>query len=304
MAILHSIIITYHPDPTGLGRLVQVLKQPNHKILLIDNFHPDTDYPALHSFADSHNCTLHRLPTNTGIAYAQNVGIRLALAQNPDFLVFFDQDSDPSPSMIADLAQAYLRVQEKFPGQKIAALGPRYTDPRQNNPPPFLQFRGLKMHRCPCHSDEDIVPVDYLISSGSLVSATALQEIGVMREDFFIDYVDIEWGLRATSKGYQNYGVCAAKMNHSLGDSPKKLGKKQIPIHSPLRHYYHFRNAILLYREPWVPGNWKFVDGYRLILKYVYYSLFTEKPWKHWKMMSLGIWHGILGRAGQFQGKM
>jgi rhamnosyltransferase len=73
-------------------------------------------------------------------------------------------------------------------------------------------------------------------------------------------------------------------------------------VHTPLRHYYHFRNAVWLYRQNWVPRNWKWVDGYRLLLKYVFYSLFARPRVTHWRMMTLGIWHGLRGRAGCLEG--
>ena len=37
------------------------------------------------------------------------------------------------------------------------------------------------------------------------------------------------------------------------------LGRK-FSLKCPLRHYYRFRNAVLLYREGWLPMNWKLVD--------------------------------------------
>jgi len=123
-----------------------------------------------------------------------------------------------------------------------------------------------------------------------------------MREDLFIDYVDIEWGLRARHQGFQSYGVCSAYMRHSLGDHPINFFGKNIPLHSPLRHYYHFRNAVLLYREAWVPLNWKLVDGWRLCLKYVFYSLFAKPRMAHWRMMTLGLWHGLKGKTGKLEG--
>jgi rhamnosyltransferase len=122
-----------------------------------------------------------------------------------------------------------------------------------------------------------------------------------MREDLFIDYIDIEWGLRAKAKGFQSFGVCDAEMYHSLGEEPISLLGKKFPNHSPLRHYYHFRNAIHLYKESWVPLNWKLVDGWKLLQKFGFYSLFGKPRRDHFMMMSRGLLHGLLGKSGCFK---
>lgn len=295
------IIVTFNPDQTILNNLLEKLSKSKVQIVVVDNFHPATDTQSLQNLCSIFSANLVQLEENFGIAKAQNVGIENAKKYHSDFYLFFDQDSDPSEDLVEKLIFAHQNIQKTWPLIQVGILGARYVDPRQNNPPPFLRFGGFRMIRCSCETENSIVPVDYVIASGSLVSSSALEKIGGMREDLFIDYVDIEWGLRAKSLGFQNYGVCNALMNHSLGDNPKKFGKKLIPIHSPLRHYYHFRNAILLYKEGWVPYNWKFVDGYRLILKFIYYSIFTEHPFQHFRMMALGICHGVLGRTGKLK---
>jgi len=65
-------------------------------------------------------------------------------------------------------------------------------------------------------------------------------------------------------------------MQHDLGDTPIAFFGKNIPLHSPLRHYYHFSK-----RDAFIQGSLgsfelKLVDGWRLCLKYVFYSLFAK----------------------------
>jgi hypothetical protein len=62
-----------------------------------------------------------------------------------------------------------------------------------------------------------------------------------------------------------------------------------------------FRNAVLLTKECWTPGNWKLVNGWRMCLKYFFYSLFTRPRIEHWRIMTLEIRHGLLGRTGQYR---
>lgn len=129
---------------------------------------------------------------------------------------------------------------------------------------------------------------------------STLDAVGHMSDALSIDYVDIAWGLRAKQRGYQSFCVCNASMLYSLGDKPIHFLGKQLPTRSPLRHYYHFRNAVWLYRQAGFPLNWKLVDAWKLFLKYGFYTLFAQPRLKKFKMMTLGMWHGLRGRLGNF----
>jgi rhamnosyltransferase len=183
-----------------------------------------------------------------------------------------------------------------------ACVGPRYLDDRRKSLSPFIRTQGLGRIHCACTYPNEIIETDQLIASGALVPMNAFERIGVMREDFFIGYVDTEWGLRAKANGHKSYGVCSAHMQHRLGEDPISFFGKTFPSNSPLRNLYHSRNTLLLYREPWLPLKWKIIDGYHLLIKFVFYSLFAKQRFEHFKMMSLGLFDGIRGKGGKFQG--
>lgn len=290
-----AVVVSYQPALNVLGQLLDALAPQVESVVVVDNG-SHLDLAAWNSERNTRSVELLRLGENIGVAAAQNIGIKWAKCRGAHFVLLMDQDSIPSPTMVNVLISAISRHPSP------AAVGPCYLDNRQDNPPPFIRIRGLRLERCACQIEDAIVPVDYLISSGCLIPMSVLDNVGGMRDDLFIDYVDIEWGLRARRFGYQSYGVCAAKMDHCLGDQPIRFLGKYIPLHSPLRHYYHFRNAVLLYKEQWIPVNWKLVDGWRLCLKYLFYTLFTKPRMAHWRMMTLGVWHGLRGRAGKLGG--
>jgi rhamnosyltransferase len=292
-----AVVVSFHPDLEALKQLLTTLTSQLENIVLVDNG-SSIDVAAWVSRKPfGKKITVLPLGENRGIAVAQNIGITHARQTGADYVALFDQDSIPAPDMIEQLVSVAEAQAAK--GVRIAAVGPRYLDPRQDNPPPFIRFKELKLERQVCIEENSVVEVDYLIASGCLISLPALGAVGGMREELFIDYVDIEWGLRAKQAGYKSFGSCAALMSHALGDMPIGFLGKKFPARSPLRHYYMFRNAVLLYKEPWVPLNWKLVDGWRLCLKYVFYSLFAKPRMAHWRMMTLGVWHGLMGKAGK-----
>lgn len=289
-----AVVVTYYPMLETLKELLGSLVAQVGSVVIVDNGSPCDLVESVSEF-DLGSTEVLLLGDNKGIASAQNAGIQWARNRGAEFVILMDQDSIPASDMVAKL----MATLTKYPDP--AAAGPRYLDLRQNNPPPFIRVRGLRLERCSCKAEDDVLSVDYLISSGCLIPMSVLDKVGGMREDLFIDYVDIEWGLRAAHHGFQSYGVCSARMQHSLGDIPINFLGKNIPLHSPLRHFYHFRNAVSLYKTPWVPLNWKLVDGWRLCLKYVFYALFTKPRLTHWHMMTLGVWHGLTGKLGKYE---
>lgn len=91
-------------------------------------------------------------------------------------------------------------IEDKQKSVRVASARPRYFDRRQGNALPFIETRGLALHRRTCSAIDDVVDVDYLIASGCLIPQTAIEEVGLMQEDLFIDYVDIEWGYELSTK--------------------------------------------------------------------------------------------------------
>jgi rhamnosyltransferase len=287
-----AVVVTYHPDLDALARLLESLQPQVRSVIAVDNG-SDVDLARWSASRQRPLDAVIRLPENRGIAEAQNRGIDWAIAAGADYVLLMDQDSAPATDMVQRLLDC-ARVHEP-----VAAVGPFYQDPRQKRTSPFIEIKGLRLVR---HFPDGVsvsTPVDYLIASGSLIPVPALRKVGGMREDLFIDYVDIEWGLRARHHGLQCHGVFDARMAHDLGDDPIDFLGKSVPVHSPLRHYYMMRNAILLYRDPRIPLNWKLVDGSRLVLKFVFYSIFTQRRLAHLRMMSLGLCHGLAGKGGR-----
>ena len=290
-----GIVITFHPNRENLINLVNTLSAQLDHVLVVDNGSPVGMASWFEGLA---NVQVIALGDNFGIAKAQNIGIERSKELHANYVVLFDQDSDLAPDTIPALMGAMSQLQADR--KKAACVGPRYIDKRQNNPTPFIRVEGLKLVRESCKGVQDIVPVDHLIASGSLIPISTIEAVGGMAEDLFIDYVDLEWCERAKSKGYQTYGVCAAQMEHSLGDDPISFLGTAYPARSPLRHYYMFRNAVWMYRQTYVRWNWKVVDSLRLLRKYVFYTLFAKPRSKHFWMMTKGMWHGLIGKMGKY----
>lgn len=289
-----GIVVTYRPEEKALRRLLQTVRPQLQSLVIVDNGSTGFDFEALRSTT---SFELIALGENYGIAHAQNIGIDRARRLEASHVLLLDQDSVPAPDMMHELLAALRQLESK--GLQVAGVGPSYMDHRQGEAAPFVYLEGLRLKRR-AMSSKGSVEADFLIASGCLSPMKSFDAVGTMVEELFIDYVDIEWGLRAREKGYRSYGVFSARMDHSLGDEWTAFRGRRIPVHSPLRHYYHVRNALWLYRRPWLSRRWKLVLLWRVIRQSLFFTFLAPQGMRHARMMALGIWHGLINRMGRY----
>ena len=253
---------------------------------------------TLTDFCQEMGVILIQLGTNTGIAHAQNLGIQEAIRLGASMVLLMDQDSEPQKEMVHHLENA-LRAHSR-----AAAAGPSTFDLRSFEKTYFLTDFCARPNAWvpPTDAPGQTVEVAYLIASGSLLRISALKDTGLMRDDWFIDHIDTEWCLRARAKGWQILGVADACLGHRLGDRITKiwfLRERKIPHHLPLRHYYMFRNTILLLKEPFVAWHWKRHHAVRITKLFFFFLAFAPQRKLRLQMMIQGLMDGIRGRTGE-----
>ncbi|MPW20610.1 glycosyltransferase family 2 protein [Paraburkholderia sp. CNPSo 3157] len=232
---------------------------------------------------------------NHGIATGINQGVELLLKAGCTSALIFDQDSEPSGQLLQALPR--LLEEEKQLRGRVALIGPAYEDTRLGGVAPFVRFGYLKLQRVAPVGTRPI-EIDFLISSGSCINLAAWQEIGPMDDSLFIDFVDLEWCVRARSRGYAVLGAPGLRLAHELGGEPVSFLGRQYPSHSPLRHYYLFRNAVALVKRSYIPWTWKSTELVKFPFRLAIYGLFLQPRLSHLRMAFVGIWHGLTGRMG------
>lgn len=298
--IVWAVVVCYRPTLPQLGALLDAIAPQVAGVLVVDNG-PDTTLGDWLASRRQRDCVHVPMDGNVGVATGHNAGLDVARERGASHVVLFDQDSLPASDMIGKLSAAMRSAAGK--GYRVASAGPYFHDPRDGMYYPFIRLNGWKIERVREPDEQSWCRADYLITSGCLISMNAIDEIGGMEDNLFIDYIDIEWGLRARAKGFVNLGVFDANMEHDLGDLPRRYlsGRLRVPMHSPLRHYYHFRNALALYRRAYIPLRWRLNDGYRLVLKGVFYSFFVGNGSAQRKMIWKGLRDGLSGVVGVYR---
>lgn len=294
-----AIVVACNPDLKLLHKMLTAIAEQVGGIVIVDN----STTVVTPDFQDL-QCSVRLLSLggNFGIARAHNVGIMYAEKQGYKSVILMDQDSIATPEMVKKLLVADNQLTKER--RKIAAIGPQLIDPIRKKSIPFIIRKGKRIQRFSCNNTRGnlIFEVEHLISSGSLISINALQQIGKMEEGLFIDYVDIEWAFRARKAGYLSYATCASVLEHHLGDrlvTNPFFRNRFIPLYSPERYYYHFRNAFVLYKRRYVPFSWKIYHFSRhIIFKFFFFSLILPPRRKNCQMMLLGMLHAIRGING------
>ncbi|WP_146174316.1 glycosyltransferase family 2 protein [Pseudomonas sp. GV071] len=296
-----AVVVTFYPDEAAVTELVRYFSSAVTRVVVVDNtpLQANVDVAAL--FKDFSSVEVHALHDNKGIATALNVGINIARAQGADYVLLSDQDSCPAEDMVPQLFAA-LKQLRLCAENKVAAVGPVYVDGRDGSVSPFARVGGFRYRFAAPSSAEPIIKVSALISSGSLIPLSVLDAVGDMREELFIDLVDTEWCLRAGVAGYGCYGAYHARMVHPVGDELMRIGffkKIDVPMHSPLRLYYQFRNAFYLYKDLSIPLAWKINDlVYRFGLFRAYLFFAPHKAKYLWSFAS-GFCNGLIGKMGR-----
>jgi rhamnosyltransferase len=296
-ATVVAVVVSYEPALDALDRLLRSILQQVATVWIVDNGSA-ADVSGWVERQGSAKLRCLRLPENLGVAAAQNRGIEKARQAGTEFVLLLDQDSGPAPDMVDRLLAAVRARQAE--GIQVGAVGPLCIDQRNGRPQAFVQLRGIFYRRVRCRDAQEAIETNDLIASGCLIPMSVLDTVGDMTEPLFIDYVDTEWSLRARRHGYRLFGVCAARMEHALGDAGVDLPGRRVALHSPLRHYYMFRNAIWLARRRDVATSWKVADGLRLLQRFVFYALCARPRTEHLRMMLRGMSDGWRGRMGRF----
>jgi rhamnosyltransferase len=241
-----AIVITFNPDD-GFARRLEAITRECGKVYVIDNGSDDSALKQLRGAAKKHKAKLVELGENTGIAHAQNVGLKLAFDKKADGVILFDHDSTPQKGFTAALWAAYGNAGNP------AIVGAQVFDINTRHFSKYPVYAGVLFRRRSCPQNTVLPGVMLAIASGTLISRTVFERVGGMRTGFFIDYVDWEYCLRAKRQyGIQTIICGNAVLEHARGE---RRGKKILgftirpPGYSLFRYRYMYRNRAVLFRE-------------------------------------------------------
>ena len=295
-----SITVAYNSVLVLPRQLDALLRQtrPLQEFVVVDN--ASTDGTAEMLAQHYPHVKVIRLTENVGAAGAWAAGLEYAaLERRHDWVWSFDDDSVPAPDALQALLDGYSALQrEDAPVGMVAPL--------PVHQPSGIAYPPMHWNNGWSKPAEDVLSkpywfADLVILSGNLVRREVVEHIGLPRADFFMDFFDFEYCLRARSRGYRVAVVNGCRFDHSLGMArPVQLGgRDRLWADSPpWREYYISRN--LVYAAWWLyPGVATKMFVVRHLMRHAGgVILFGSNKVASLKRMAQGVWDGCRANLG------
>jgi rhamnosyltransferase len=233
-----AVIITYFPD-AGVPERVRLIAEQVGQVLVVDNGSGSSYKELLLHLSIIRNVSILLNDANRGLATALNQGVCWAKDNGFGWALLFDQDSTPLEAMVEEFAQI---CQELGQDARTTLIGSNFIDVNS----------GRTWLSPPVSPSHVWTEPKTMTTSGTLVPLSVFDALGPFRSDLFVDLVDMEYGLRARSRGYKLVASVRPLMLHTVGSKKQRrfLWRTVWPsYHPPLRRYFMARNTVWLIRE-------------------------------------------------------
>jgi len=104
----------------------------------------------------------------------------------------------------------------------------------------------------------------------------------------------------ALAAGYALYGMPQVGFIHRMGEASVRFwlfGWRVWPSRSPRRHYFLFRNAVILMRRDYVPAVWKAWAVAKLLVTFAVHALTDPRRKEQCRAMLRGLREGLESKA-------
>jgi len=281
-AVTAAVVVLYHPEGDLRERLQRALRQVARLIVIANDGLSDDRLIGLATA----NIRYIRESRNRGLAAALNRGLEIAIQEGMTWALLLDQDTVIDEDLVAGLGRLHAQLPRP---DRVAVIAPNYRS----------SVSGKLAHP----DNPAVQPARVAITSGSMVRLAVLAVAGAMKEEFFIEGIDLEFSLRLRRAGYELWISGRPFMTHGAGESAeRRLGGRTVLIthHQVWRYYLQYRNLTWLvcryvFHEPrWVGQTIAaMVKKIMLVLLYE-----RQRPAKAGAIFR-GVFDGILNRLGR-----
>ncbi|MDB5119515.1 MAG: glycosyltransferase family 2 protein [Sphingobacteriales bacterium] len=244
MSLVSIITVNYnhnHITEELLGSIYLLNKYSETEIIVVDN---GSDTNPVHEWGNKYpDVTFIRSDVNLGFAGGNNLGIKVAKGE---FLFLINNDTEFTGGLIEQLLSTMYR------NQQIGILSPKI---RYFHKPELLQYVGFTemnyytaRNSCIGQFEKDNHQYDslsgktgYAHGAAMFIRKIALEKAGLMAENFFLYYEEIDWCEKFKQAGFEIWVDLKALIYHKESVS---VGKK-----SALKEYFMNRNRILFIRR-------------------------------------------------------
>jgi GT2 family glycosyltransferase len=274
-----AAVVTYNRKDVLRQCLCALLSQTLtlDEVIVVDN--ASSDGTAAMVEAEFPSVRLVQMGENTGAAGGFAEGLRHGVARGHDWVWVFNDDDMAAPHALATM----LRIASQLPeATGILACG---RDDENGNR--YVLGSRWRHRHIPIELTDPLghaVSLDVVTFSGTLVSASLVQHVGLPKREFFMMSEDLEFCLRVRRAGWQIYAIptilVKAFAMGSAGQTP------------PWRGYYQTRNhlAMTLEHRSGQELFWWVVRTVKFCLAALRHR---DHPVERIRLRSLGAWHAV-----------
>lgn len=251
---IHIILVNWNGwrDTVECIASLEGLEYPRVEIVVVDNGSTNDSVRELRRHCPDHTLLLSE--RNRGFAGGTNLGIRYAMRQGADYLWILNNDTVVEPESLDALLE---RMRESG---RTGICGSRLVYLDQ---PDVLQALGggtynrwLGITRyigegAPARMKVDAGEIErqlaYVSGASMLVSRRFIEEVGLMNEEYFLYYEELDWMERAEGRfelGFAPDSIVYHKEGASIKANTLQRNRK-----SKLADYYQLRNRIRFTRN-------------------------------------------------------
>lgn len=250
---LSIIILNYNTRELTLKALRSVYASRTgyqFEVILIDNASSDSSVEKIRE--EFPQVRLIENQENVGFAKANNQGMRIATGR---YILLLNSDT----IVQADTLEIMIRFMDEHPD--VGASGCKVILPdgsldkacRRGFPTPSASFYyafgisklfphvpRFNQYQLGYLNPDEEYPVDCLVGAFMLVRRKAIDEVGLLDEQFFMYGEDVDWCYRIKQAGWTNYYYPKTHIIHYKGASSRKR---------PLKIVYEFHRAMYLFHR-------------------------------------------------------
>jgi GT2 family glycosyltransferase len=213
---------------------------------------------------DGCRLTLIRSGGNLGFAGGCNVGINAAGLENFDYFWFLNPDTVVDQYALVEL----IGRAEKQPGIGIVGSTLRFYDEpdlvqamggaRLNRSNGTSRHIGQGARLCDIPADGTVIEREmaYVVGASMLVSAKFITEIGLMEEDYFLYYEEVDWALR----GFGKFLLGFAPRSHVFHKSGVNSSKAAPKFSTGFYYRNRLRFVVRFLPERLTAAKWSLVE--------------------------------------------
>jgi GT2 family glycosyltransferase len=289
------IVLCYKSIDLTLDCLVSLLGQnyPACEVLIIDNASQDGTAETLR--ATYPHIEVVATGENLGYAGGNNVAMQIALGRGADALFLINNDTWLEPDCVSVLVEALSA------NSQVGVIGPMvYAGERKeviSSAGGQIDWRGadaLNVGAGQLDEQQHLArKVDFINGCGILVTAAAVQRVGLLDPRYFMYWEETDWCQRMTRAGVGVWFEPAAHMIHRATLKVADLG--------PTTLYYVTRNRLRFFAIH-TPRAQKPFTLARALHGAVRGIVQHQQAGRmaHAQATRLALWHALIGRWGRY----